>query len=178
MLRTVFAALGMLFALLLVFTASFLGNVALDIQNRSDEYEALTIDVTRTLSRSWRLAAIDQHYVDDAREELRPVLSADMEELKPLGALLYVDAIQVETRWSRGPLTGFLSPMLAAERVAELLNRSVKVSFVGKFAGGLADVTAELKREGGRMKIVRLRVESREKGRPLEYPAPRIISHA
>ena len=59
-----------------------------------------------------------------------------------------------------------------------LIGRSVKVTFVGKFAGGLADVTAELKREGGRMKLWRLRIDSREKREREDYPGRRVISHA
>jgi hypothetical protein len=177
MLRSLFYGLGVLFAALLVFSASFLGNVAADLDRRGDEYEGLAVEMTRDLSRTWKLVDIEQHYVADARDELLPVLDADLDDLKPLGPLLYADRVRVETRWSRA-IWDVTSPGVAAERLAELINRSVKVSFVGKFAGGLADVTAELKREGGRMKLWRLRIDSREKPRQEEYPGRRVISHA
>jgi hypothetical protein len=178
MLRTFFSSVGVLFAALLVFSASFLGNVAADIESRGGEYEALALDVTRELSRNWKLADIEEHYVASAREELLPVLDADLEDLKPLGALLYADDVRVEARWSRGFWHQVSSPAVAAERLAELMTRSVKVSFVGKFAGGLAEVTAEFKREGSRMKLWRLRIDSREKPQPQEDPGRRVISHA
>ncbi|KAB2940041.1 MAG: hypothetical protein K8F92_07870 [Hyphomicrobium sp.] len=178
MLRTFFSGLGVLFAALLVFSASFLGNVAADLYRHSGEHEAVAVEITRELSRTWKLADIEQHYVADARQELLPVLGADLDDLKPLGALLYADNVRVEMRWSRVDWQRMLSPAVAAERLAELINRSVKVSFVGKFAGGLADVTAELKREDGRMKLWRLRIDSREKPQPEEYPGRRVISHA
>ena len=178
MLRTLFSCLGVVFAALLVFSASFLGNVAADLDRRSTDYETLAVDVTRELSRTWKLADIQQHYAADARDELLPVLGADLDELKPLGPMLYADNVHIETRWSRGLWQNVTSAGAAAERLADLINRSVKVSFVGKFAGGLADITAELRREGGRMKLWRLRIESREKGKPEEFPGRRVISHA
>ena len=103
---------------------------------------------------------------------------ATLDNLKPLGVLLYADNVAVETRWSRSFWREVNSPAVAAERLAELIGRSVKVTFVGKFAGGLADVTAELKREGGQMKLWRLRIDSREKREREDYPGRRVISHA
>jgi hypothetical protein len=92
--------------------------------------------------------------------------------------LLYADNLRVDTRWSRAFWQDVDSPAAAAERLADLISRSVKVSFVGKFAGGFADVTAELKRENGRMKLWRLRIDSREKREREDYPGRRVISHA
>jgi hypothetical protein len=177
MLRTLFSGLGVLFAALIVFCASFLGNVAADIDRHGDDYERLAVEVTRELSRTWTLADIEKHYAAEAREELAPVLHAGMDSLKPLGVLLYADNLRVETRWSR-TWQDVDSPAAAAERLADLISRSVKVTFVGKFAGGFADVTAELKRENGRMKLWRLRIDSREKREREDYPGRRVISHA
>ena len=180
MLRTFFSCLGVLFAALIVFCASFLGNVAADVGSHGAEYEKLAVDVTRELSRSWTLGNIEQYYAAEARAELAPVLQlgeATLDGLKPLGVLLYADSVAVETRWSRS-WREVSSPAAAAERLAELISRSVKVTFVGKFAGGLADVTAELKREGGRMKLWRLRIDSREKRPRNDDPGRRVISHA
>ena len=106
------------------------------------DYEQLAVDVTRELSRTWTLADIEEHYAAEAREELAPVLHAGMDSLKPLGVLLYADNVRVETRWSRAFWHDVDSPAVAAERLADLIGRSVKVTFVGKFAGGFADVTA------------------------------------
>lgn len=178
MLRTLLSGLGLLFAALIVFSASFLGNVAADLDARDAEYEALAVDATRELARTWKLAEIEGLYAADAREELLPVLGATLDGLQPLGPLLYADDVRVEMRWSRHFWHDVTSPAVAAERLADLINRAVKVTFVGKFSGGLADITAELKREGGRMKLWRLRIDSREKPQPEEPPARRVISHA
>ncbi|HEY8246035.1 MAG TPA: hypothetical protein VIG38_01960 [Hyphomicrobium sp.] len=180
MLRTFFSCLGVLFAALIVFCASFLGNVAADVGSHGAEYEKLAVDVTRELSRSWSLGNIEHYYAAEARTELAPVLQpgeATLDGLKPLGVLLYADNMVVETRWSRS-WREVNSPAVAAERLAELISRTVKITFVGKFAGGLADVTAELKREGGHMKLWRLRIDSREKRPREDYPERRVISHA
>jgi len=176
--RRFFAGLGVLSALLLVFTASFLVNVAADIERHRGEYGTLTIEITRELSRSWRLTGIEHYYVADARAELEPVLGMALADLKHLGILLAADGVKVEAYWSRQPWREAASPSEAAERLAGLIGRRIKVSFTGEFAGGLADVTAELRREGGRMKLWRLRVDSRGTAPPLEYPAPRVVSHA
>src|SRR5665648_68011 len=132
MLRTLFSGLGVLFAALIVFCASFLGNVAADIDRHASDYETLAVDVTRELSRTWTLADIEEHYASEAREELAPVLHAGMDSLKPLGVLLYADNVQVETRWSRAFWQEVTSPTVAAERLADLIGRSVKVTFLGK----------------------------------------------
>ena len=177
MLRTFFSGLGVLFAALIVFCASYFGNLAADIDNHRTDYEKLAVDITRDLSRNWSLADIEQYYAEDARAELAPVLDASLSSLRPLGVLLYVDDVKVQTRWSRD-WPQVASAGMAAERIAELIGRSVEVRFVGKFSGGLADVVAELKREGGTMKLWRLRINSREKLEPEEYPGRRVISHA
>jgi hypothetical protein len=181
MLRTFFSGLGVLFAALIVFCASYFGNLAADIDKHGGDYERLAVDVTRELSRAWSLADIEKHYTADAREELAPALlpgQPGLDGLKSLGVLLHADNVTVETRWSHAFWRQVTSPAVAAERLSELISRSVKVTFVGKFAGGLADVTAELKREGGSMKLWRLRIDSREKPRREENPGRRVISHA
>lgn len=181
MLRTFFSGLGVLFAALIVFCASFLGNLAADIDRHDGDYEKLAVEVTRELSRAWSLADIEKHYTTAAHEELAPALEPGLpglDGLRPLGVLLYADDVTIETRWSRGFWRQVTSPAVAADRLAELINRSIKVTFVGKFAGGLADVTVELKREDGKMKLWRLRIDSREKLRREENPGRRVISHA
>jgi hypothetical protein len=181
MLRTFFSGLGLLFAALIVFCASYVGNLAAVIDDHGADYQRLAVDVTRELSRSWSLADIEKHYTADAREELAPALQPGLpglDNLKPLGVLLYADDVRVETLWSHDFRAQVTSPGAAAERLSQLINRAVRVTFVGKFAGGLADVTVELKREAGVMKLWRLRVDSREKLRREENPGRRVISHA
>ena len=60
---------------------------------------------------------------------------------------------------------------MAAERLAELLSKTVKVTFVAKFASGFANVTVELKSEGGRMKLWRLQIDGRKAPRRLATSA-------
>ena len=124
MLRTLFSILGVMFAALLVFSASFLGNVAADLDRRSADYEALAVDVTRELARTWKLADIREHYVADARDELLPVFDADLGDLKPLGPLLHADNVRIETRWSRDLWQNVTSAGGAAEHISDLILRS------------------------------------------------------
>jgi hypothetical protein len=178
MLRTFFSALGVALSALLLFCGSFLANVAIGIDRNSGTYEAMAVDITRELAHNWKLSAIETHYADEARRELSPVLDADLHSLKLLGPLLHVDDVKVEPRWTLSSERRPYAPGLLADRLAALINRSVKVTFTGKFAGGLASVSAELKREDGALKLWRLRIESSSSPSPPERPERRVISHA
>ena len=178
MARTFFSTLGVLFAALLLFSLSFLGNVAVDLDNHRDEYGSMAVEVTRELARSWKLSAIEQHYADDARDELLPVIGADLTELKPLGTLLAAGTLRIEATWTKSLGRRIASPGAWSERLAALVNRAVKVTFTGTFAGGVADVTAELKREGGRTRLWRLRIDRRGQTPSEEMPERRMISRA
>ncbi|CAN1724727.1 conserved exported protein of unknown function [Hyphomicrobium sp. 1Nfss2.1] len=174
---TLFSILGLVFSALSLFSASFLANVAADIDNRRDAYAALATQITRKLADDWKLSSIAPHYAEEALRELSPVLDADAPELRSLGPLVRAENIQVEPHWAR-PL-GTLSAGKLAERLAELINRSVGVQFVGKFAGGEARVTAELKREGGRTKLWRLRIDGLQAPPPHRgRPDRRVVSYA
>ncbi len=177
MLRTFFSALGVLFAALLLFCASFLGNVAADLDRARDDYGAVAVDATRELSLTWKMSAIEQRYAAEAQQELSPVLDADLEGLTPLGRLLNADNVRVVQRWSE-PRQHPYAPAAMADRLAALISRSVKVTFTGKFAGGVAQVTAELKRENGAIKLCRLRIDSHTPPPPPDRPERRAISHA
>lgn len=178
MLRKFFTALGALFAALIVFCASFLGNLAINLDRNGATYETLAVDVTRELSRTWSLADIETRTAKAANDELGAATQQALDTLKPLGVLLYADDIAHKTSWTRSSWSEMRSPAVAAERLAELLSKTVKVTFVGKFAGGFANVTAELKSEGGRMKLWRLHIDSRDKIRPQQELQRRLVSHA
>lgn len=178
MARTFFSALGVLFMALVLFASSFLGNVAADIDNRREEYGARAVAVMRELSRTEKRTAIEAHFAEGAREDVLPMLGADLHDLKLLGPLLYADDVKVEARWLRPLGRHLVSPGVLADRLTALVNRAVRVTFTAKFAGGLADVTAELRREGGAIKLWRLRIDSRQKPSPAEAPERRVISHA
>ena len=135
--------------------------------------------MTRELSRTWSLANIE-HTMRGGAQELAPVLQPG--EATPMPQAARRAALRRQYA-GRDALVAQLwhevnSPAVAAERLADLIGRSVKVTFLGKFAGGSADVTAELKREGGRMRLWRLRIDSREKRERDDYPGRRVISHA
>lgn len=177
MLRTFFSALGIVFSALLLFCGSFLGNVAAGIDRNRDAYGTMAVDVTRELARTWKLSAIEQHYAHESRRELSPVLEADLQYLRLLGPLLHVDDVRIVPRWTQAPAHRPYSPAALADRLAALVNRSVTVTFTAKFAGGVALVSAELKREDGILKLSRLRIESRQPPPP-EPQERRVISHA
>jgi hypothetical protein len=178
MLRNFFSALGVIFMALVLFSASFLVNVALGIDDRRADYESHAIDVTRELSRSWKFSAVEHLYTAEARAELSSILDADIAGLKQLGALLSADAIDFQPRWSRPPADERISTAFLADRLAALAGRAVTVSFVAKFAGGKARVTAELKQEGGTIQMQRLRIETQEPPPASPLPERRVISHA
>ena len=59
-----------------------------------------------------------------------------------------------------------------------MLSKTVRITFVAKYEHGFADVTVELKNEGGEMKLWHIQIESQE---PLPGPAskrPQAISRA
>jgi hypothetical protein len=179
MIRTFFAGLGVLFATLLVFSASFVGNLALELTRRGPDYERLAVDITRDLARSWAIEDIAPRYADAIAHtpgglHAPPSFAA----LKPLGPLLYADDLTHSTRWSRQSLRELRSPAAAAEMLAGLLSKTVHVTFVAKFAQGVARVSVELRSEGGAMKLWHLQIESRDRLPEAPPPAPRAISHA
>ena len=178
MLRKFFTGLGAMFAALMVFCASFLGNLAANIDRHGVEYETLAVDVTRELSHTWTLTAIESRVAKAANDENGPIPQEALDTLKPLGGLLYADGLTHTTRWKHPAWSEGRSPAVAAESLANLLSKAVRVTFVGKFANGFANVTAELRSEGGRMKLWRLQIDSREKLRPPRELERVLISHA
>lgn len=178
MARTFFSALGVLFAALLMFSASFLGNVAADLDNRRGDYKTLAVELTRQLAQTWKVTAVEPYYADDAREDLALMVGGAIDALKPLGPLLHAESVDVEVRWSQIPDGRLVSPGHLSERLTALLNRAVKVTFLGRFAGGLALVTAEFKREDGQMKLWRLRIDSRQAQPSNTSPERHAISFA
>jgi hypothetical protein len=178
MLRTLLAALGVLFAAIVVFCVSFLGNIAADIERDGPDYEQLAVTITRDVSRAWKVADVEPHYSEAAKAEAGVPTQKALDALKPLGSLLYADDLAHQARWSRTSWLGIVSPADAAQRLSELLSKTVTVTFVGKFAKGFADVRAEFRSEGGRMKLWRLQIDSREVIPPEQEQSRRLISHA
>lgn len=179
MIRTFFAGLGVLFATLLVFSASFVGNLAFELNTRGPDYERLAVDITRDLARAWSIDDIAPRYADavaHAHGGLRA--QAPLAALKPFGNLLYADDVAHSTRWSRQSLRQLRSPAAAAEMLAGLLSKTVHVTFLAKFANGVARVSVELRSEGGAMKLWHLQIESRDRLPGSPPPAPQAISHA
>jgi hypothetical protein len=179
MIRTLFAGLGVIFALLIVFCASFLGRLAVELEQQRPAHERLAVDITRDLARAWSVKDIRTRY---SAAVSRRIGAAGVQEpfnaLKPLGPLRYAEDPEVRTGWTRDSLRRVTSPAAAAELLAELLSKTVRVTFLAKFANGFAHVTVELRNEGGTMKLWHLRIDSRE---PLGTPPrrrPRAISHA
>lgn len=178
MLRTFLAGLGVVFALILVFLASFLGRIAHDMNAQGPACEKLAVDITRELSRNWSVADIKTHYAGAVAHRLGgPAAQRALAALKPLGILRYVDDVAHRTRWTRESLKSLTSPADGAELLAELLRKTVRVTFVAKFDNGFADVSMEFKSEGGAMKLWHLQIDSREH---LKAPArgPVAISRA
>jgi hypothetical protein len=179
MIRNLFAGLGVVFALLAVFCASFLGRLAFEQEGQLPAHERLAVDITRELSQSWSVEDIRAHYSSAVAQRIGTAgTQAPFNVLKPLGPLRYVDDAKVETGWRRESLERVTSPAAAAELMAELLSKTVRVTFLAKFANGFARVSMELRNEGGAMKLWHLQIDSRE---PLRNPPPRrpqSISHA
>jgi hypothetical protein len=179
MIRTFFAGLGVLFALLMVFCASFLGKLAFELKTQGPAYEKLAVDITRELSRAWSIEDIRSHYASALAHKLGgPAAQRSVDALKPLGPLRYVDDLTHRTRFTRDTLREIASPAAAAEVLAELLSKTVKVSFVAKFANGFAGVVIELKSEGGKMKLWHLQIDGQSPLPDGPRRAPQTISHA
>lgn len=163
MVRTFFAALGVVFAALLVFCASFFGRLAVELHAQGPAYERLATDITRDLSKSWSMADIKRHYASGAADKLGSASTREtFAALKPLGQLRYVDDVTHSTRWDSAGWGELKSPSAAAEVLADVLSKTVRVKFVAKFANGFAHVTIELKSEGGAMKLWRLQIDGQE----------------
>ncbi|MES1179735.1 MAG: hypothetical protein ABUL43_00915 [Hyphomicrobium sp.] len=179
MIRTLFAGLGLAFAAIILFCASFFGRLALDLRVQGPAYEKLAVDVTRDLSKRWSVADIRQYCATSASHQLGgPTEQATFAALKPLGELRYVDDIVHTTRWDSAGWTELTSPAAAAEMLTEVLNKSVRVTFVAKFANGFAKVRIALKSEGGAMKLWRLDVEGQEEYLRRLRAKPQAISRA
>jgi hypothetical protein len=82
------------------------------------------------------------------------------------------------TRWDSAGWTELTSPAAGAEMLADVLNKSVRVTFVAKFANGFAHVTVELKRDGGSMKLWRLQIDGQEELLRRRQTKPQSISRA
>jgi hypothetical protein len=177
MIRTFFAALGVLFSALLIFCASFLGNLVFEQNRRGHAYETLAVEITRELARTWSIDDIKSRYVEEIAGTL-PGVAPRFLALKPLGTLRYADHVRHETRWMLASMRDFRSPAAGAELLAELLNKTVTVTFVGKFDNGFADITMVLRSGRGGMRVWYLQIESRSElpGAPRVRPKP--ISHA
>jgi hypothetical protein len=179
MVRTLFAGLGVIFALLIVFCASFLGRVAVELDTQSAAHERLAVDITRDLARAWSVKDIRAHYSASVSHSLdSPSAQEPFNALRPLGPLRYAEDPEVRTGWTRDSLRRVTSPAAAAELLAELLSKTVRVTFLAKFANGFAHVTVELRNEGGTMKLWHLRIDSQEPFRDRRRRRPRAISHA
>jgi hypothetical protein len=163
MVRTFFAGLGVVFAALILFGASFFGRLALELHVQGPAYEKLAADITRDLSKSWSMADIKQHYASAVAYKLGSATAqATFVALKPLGQLRYVDDMTHSTRWDSAGWPELKSPAAAAEMLADVLSKTVRVTFVAKFANGFAHVSVELKSEGGVMKLWRLQVDGQD----------------
>jgi hypothetical protein len=163
MLRTTFAAIGVIATVLAVFFASFLGAIAWDMRANGPAYEKLAVDITRDLSRNWSAQDIKGHYsIAVAYRLSSPNAQYALDKLRPLGGLRYVDDLRRRSRWSTDSLRHMASAADGAEILAELLSKTVRITFVAKFDYGFADVTMELKNEDGEMKLWQLQIESQE----------------
>jgi len=163
MTRTIFAALGVLFALLIVFCASFLGRTAYDMHAKAPVYEKLAVDITRELASTWSVDVIRTRYANAVAGRLNGGAARQpFAALKPLGALRYVEDVTLKTRWTRAALSELSSPAAAAQLLSEMLSKTVHVTFLAKFANGRARVTVKLRSEGGQMKLWHLQIDSRD----------------
>lgn len=177
MIRSFFFILGVLFAAFIVFCASFLGNLALEIDREGMANEALAVRITRELSQTWSIGDIKPYYAKSIAANLsRPEAQQSLDALKELGALRYVDDVTQHSRWTKEALGQMTSPSRAAAIFSEMLSKTTLVTFVGKFATGRARVIAELRSEGGIMRLWHLQIDSLDRPRraPLRKPRPKI----
>ncbi len=179
MIRTFFAGLGVIFALLIVFSASFLGRLAFELDAQAAAHERLAVNITRELSRAWAIKDIRSHYSDAVSNRLgSPSAQEPFNALRPLGPLRYVDDTKVDSGLSHRSLHRIETPADAAGLLAEILSKTVRVTFVAKFAHGFARVTVELRHEDGVMKLWHLQIDSREPLLHRTRRAPQAISRA
>jgi hypothetical protein len=109
------------------------------------------------------MADIKQHYASAAAYKLGSAATQEtFAALKPLGQLRYVDDVTHSTRWDNAGWSELKSPSAAAEVLADVLSKTVRVKFVAKFANGFAHVTIELRSEAGAMKLWRLQIDGQE----------------
>lgn len=181
MLRNFFSFLGVAFIALAIFCAAFIGRLGAELHDQGPAYEKLAVDITRRLSETWSVTDIKEHYAMAVAFRMSgPAAQASLDKLKPLGQLRYVSDVTCRTRWSRDTLQSLESPSSAAEALAELLSKTVRITFVAKFANGFADVSVELKGEGNEMKLWHLQIDSRDMApaKPRPLPRQRKVSHA
>lgn len=179
MVRTFFAGLGVVFAALILFCASFFGRLALELHAQGPAYEKLAVDITRDLSKTWSVTDIKQHYAAAVAYKLGgPAAQATFAALAPLGQLRYVDDMTHTTRWDNAGWTELRSPAAGAEMLADVLNKSVRVTFIAKFANGFAHVSIDLRSEGGVMKLWRLQIDGQEELLRRLQTKPQAISRA
>lgn len=181
MVRNFFSILGVAFTALMIFCATFLGRLGAELQDQGPAYEKYAVDITRTLSQTWSVADISQHYALAVAYKMSgPAAQASLDRLKSLGQLRYVSDVTRRTRWSRETFQSLNTPASAAGALAELLSKTVRITFVAKFANGFADVTIELKDEDGQMKLWHLQIDSRDMVplTPRALPQRRKVSHA
>lgn len=181
MVRTFFSILGVAFMALMIFCATFIGRLGAELTEQGPAYDKLAVNIVRTLSQSWSVTDIKQHYAMAVAHKMSsPDAQASLNKLKSLGPLRYVSDVTRRTRWSRDTFKSLETPAAVAEALAELLSKTVRITFVAKFANGFADVTIELKGDGREMKLWHLQIDSRDmvplKPRPL--PRRRKVSHA
>jgi hypothetical protein len=179
MVRTFFAALGVVFAALILFCASLFGRLALELHAQGPAYEKLAVDITRELSQSWSVADIKQHYASGVAYKLGgPASQATFAALRPLGQLRYVDDMTHATRWDSAGWTELTSPAAGAEMLADVLTNTVRVAFVAKFANGFAHMSIELKSDGGVMKLWRLQIDGQDELQRRQQTTPQPIARA
>ena len=181
MVRNFFSIMGIIFMALMIFCATFIGRLGAELEDQGPAYEKLAADIVRQLSQTWSVTDIKDHYALAVAHRMSgPDAQASLDKIKSLGQLRYVSDVTRRTRWSRETLKSLDTPASAAEALAELLSKTVRITFVAKFANGFADVTVELKGEGNQMKLWHLQIDGRDmlprKPRPL--PRRRKVSHA
>jgi hypothetical protein len=179
MLRTFFAGLGVVFTLLIVFCASFLGRLAFELDAQNATHERIAVGITRDLARAWSIKDIRTHYSASVSHRLdQPSAQEPFNALRPLGPLRYVDDARVESGLTSRSLDKVETPADAAELLAEILNKTVRVTFLAKFANGFARVTVELRNEDGTMRLWHLQIDSQEPLLDRTRRRPQAISHA
>lgn len=180
MVRNFFSLLGVVSLALMIFCASFLGRLGHELQAQGPAYDKLAVDIIHNVSQEWSLDDIKEHYaVAVAHDMIGPSAQASLDRLKSLGQLRYVSDVTRRTRWSRETLQSLKTPAAAAEALAELLSKTVRITFVAKFANGFADVSIELKGEGGVMKLWHLQIDGHDMDpKPRSLPQARKVSHA